>query len=214
MPVHVGKLLAFIVHHVASMRQGHHSHGHSVWPWAPGERLSTVAVQAELEAYLRKAPGSPLLKFNKGYPVYRSPAEEELKFLNVSDRLSDDAELSECRGNLSSIVDALTRSCQTEWGRKRCLESAIDVLRLGSDLIEASQIPRNDPHDQIVSPLDDSIPGFYFSRDHRGTYVLVQKLKFLQAWFVKLATPRRETILWSGFWTDPEAEVGASNCGI
>jgi len=122
--------------------------------------------------------------------------------------MPDDAGLSECRGNLSSIVDALTGSCRTSQERNSCLESAIDVLRLGSDLIEASQIPQDHPDAQFV--FDLSKKGSNFSTDHRGTYYLVAKLKFLKSWFVKLATPRRETILWSGFWTDPDAEAGAA----
>ncbi|CAK9105645.1 Ankyrin-3 (ANK-3) (Ankyrin-G) [Durusdinium trenchii] len=40
------------------------------------------------------------------------------------------------------------------------------------------------------------------------TLPLVKSLEFLQKWLVKLATAKKEAILWAGFWTDPDAEDG------
>ncbi|CAE7614479.1 ANK1 [Symbiodinium sp. CCMP2592] len=220
MTVTVALFLALCLVEVSSLRDPKPREAEPAAAWAEGESFSSMAVEAETEAFLINAQGSDgvgALRLDSEFPQYDSAAQEEMSFLDGSPGL--DGTLDPCQRDLRSLVNALESTCKIHEPKRfarrprdseyhpecfqdlqnmTCAESARDILLYGKELVKAMQVPANLVWNYYLPE------GKKFRKENWKTYRLVQKLFFLKSWLRKVAAPAKHAILWSGFWTDPE----------
>eukprot|EP00439_Symbiodinium_sp_Y106_P004340 s6034_g1.t1 len=198
-------------------------------PWAEGESFSSLALEAESQAFLIKAQGSDgvgSLRLDSELPQYDSATQEEMSFLDGAPSLSLDPALEPCQRHLRSLVNALESTCKihepksfARRPRRRgprdrdseyhpeCFQDLQNMTCAESArdiLLYGRELVKAM---QVPAELvwNYHLPeGRKFRKENWKTYRLVQKLFFLKSWLRTVAAPAKHAILWSGFWTDPE----------
>ncbi|CAK9068074.1 unnamed protein product [Durusdinium trenchii] len=179
-------------------------------PWSLADDVNGSTIQEELVKFLDKAQlgrkkKKSLLSKMRGlfrskkevFPKIKEPDRRAVTFLESA--MKGDAK-EPCQQQLGGLMKELQKACEQAWQgeedlrrRQTCTDSVKDLFLNGQDLVETSQIPHRLMWMNGVPP--ETLP-------------LVKSLEFLQKWLVKLATAKKEAILWAGFWTDPDAEDG------